>query len=169
MALFEKKGSQEPRLWAQIPLFRGLGRRELQEVERSLKVVDHPASEKIFEQGKPGNGAFIILSGGVDIVQEEADGAMLKLAHVGPGGLFGELALLDDSPRTATALTTEPTQVAALYRADLLSLAEAKPRLGVKVVMELSQIVAERLRRTNRSLKEVRLEAESTEPAEGVG
>ena len=71
------------------------------------------------------------------------------------------MALLSDSPRTASAVAAEDTDLLVLNRADLLDLSEARPRIGVKIVMQLSQIVAERLRRTNRSLKEVRLEAET--------
>ena len=65
----------------------------------------------------------------------------------------------------------EASQLAVFFRSDLLTLAEQRPQLGVKIVMHLSQIVADRLRRTNRALKEVRAEVEATqsEPAVAPG
>ena len=83
------------------------------------------------------------------------------MTEIGAGAFFGVMALLDDSPRTASAVAAEDSELLILSRDDLLQLAETRPRSGVKIVMQLSQIVAERLRRTNRSLKEVRLEAET--------
>ena len=62
-----------------------------------------------------------------------------------PGHYFGELALLGDAPRTASAIAVDETSVVVLYRTDLLALSETRPRLGVKILMQLSQIVAERL------------------------
>jgi CRP-like cAMP-binding protein len=100
------------------------------------------------------------------VQQEEDDGTILHLASAKPGEFIGELALLDDAPRTASAIAVDETSVVALYRTDLLALSQTRPRLGVKVLMQLSQIVAERLRRTNRALKDVRLMADS--PKEGA-
>ena len=152
--------------WAEVPLFEDLSRGELQEISRVLQHKAYQKDEVVFQQGNPGTGLFIVMTGSVDVQQEEDDGTILHLASAKPGEFIGELALLDDAPRTASAIAVDETSVVALYRTDLLALSQTRPRLGVKVLMQLSQIVAERLRRTNRALKDVRLMADS--PKEGA-
>lgn len=147
--------------WAEIPLFESLSHRELQEISKVLQHKEYAPGERVFTQDNPGTGLFIVMTGSVQVEQEEEDGTVLELATAKPGEFIGELALLDDSPRTASAIAVDETSVVALYRTDLLALSEARPRLGVKILVQLSQIVAERLRRTNRALKEVRLAADS--------
>ena len=154
------KGRQE-RAWAQATIFSELGRRELEEVEKILTPMHKKAGEMVFSQGDLGDGLYVVASGSISIFQQEKDETHLKLTEIRAGAFFGEMALLDDSPRTASAVAAEDSELLILSRDDLLQLAETRPRSGVKIVMQLSQIVAERLRRTNRSLKEVRLEAET--------
>ena len=130
-------------------------------MEKILTPVSKKAGEMVFSQGDAGDGLYIVSSGSVSVFQQEKDETHLKLTEVKTGAFFGEMALLSDSPRTASAVAAEDAELLVLNRADLLNLAETRPRIGVKIVVQLSQIVAERLRRTNRSLKEVRLEAET--------
>ena len=145
----------------EIPFFGELTRGEVREIVDVLQMQSFEPKEEVFTQGQPGLGMFIVLSGKVAIVQIEEDGSEWVLSEAESGSFFGEMALLDDAPRSATARASEKTELAAFYRSDLMALAEDRSQLGVKVVMYLSQVVAERLRRTNRSLKEVRDELES--------
>ncbi len=145
------------------PFFRDLSRRELGEVESILQERKCEPGETVFQQGEPDVGMYILLSGAVEISQKDEEGLQVRLTRVNPGAYFGEMALLDDAPRTASAVAVEASEVAVFLRTDLLSLAEQRPQLGVKIVMHLSQIVADRLRRTNQALKEVRAEVEATQ------
>ena len=70
--------------------------------------------------------------------------------------LFGDQVLLDESPRTASAIAQEACHAIGFFRPDLLELIERNPRLGLKIVMRLSQMITVRLRQTNRLLKEAR-------------
>lgn len=65
----------------------------------------------IFKQGSRGRTAFIVQKGSVDILHEKPDGTEDKLGNVGVGGIFGEMALIDDKPRMAAARAAEPTTV----------------------------------------------------------
>lgn len=158
---FLAKNNKSDRIWSETSVFSELGRGELTEVEKILTPVSKKAGEMVFSQGDAGDGLYIVSSGSVSVFQQEKDETHLKLTEIKTGAFFGEMALLSDSPRTASAVAAEDAELLVLNRADLLNLAETRPRIGVKIVMQLSQIVAERLRRTNRSLKEVRLEAET--------
>ena len=106
---------------------------------------------------------YVILSGEVSIVQQGTDGQQLELAQFGPGDFFGDQVLLDESPRTASVLTRSTTRAIGFFRPDLLELIERNPRLGLKIVMRLSQMISVRLRQTNRLLKEARGRARKAE------
>jgi CRP-like cAMP-binding protein len=151
-----------------VPLFEDLRGRELREVGHLLQRRTYKSGDTVFEQGQPGVGLYLVLSGAVDVLQGDEDGIRLRLSEAGEGSFFGEMALLDDSARTASAVATEDTELAVFFRSDLLSLAEQRPSVAAKIVMRLSQIVAERLRRTNRALREARdqLEAAHREPVD---
>jgi len=153
-----------------VPLFRDLSRRELREVAQTLEVADYAIEDVVFKQGEQGRGMYIVLSGGVDIYQvDEEDGTRLHLSRSEAGAFLGETALLDDSPRTASAVVFDEAELALFSRYALLNLAEQRPHLGVKIAMQLSQIIAERLRRTNRGLRSVRDEVEAAEKAKTEG
>ncbi len=154
----------------EIPLFRELSRRELREVAQTLEIADFAIGDTVFKQGDSGRGMYIVLSGGIDIIQvDETDGARLHLSRSEAGSFFGETALLDDAPRTASAIAFDEAELALFSRYALLNLAEQKPHLGVKIAMQLSQIIAERLRRTNRGLRGARDEVEAAQKAKEEG
>ncbi len=135
-----------------VPLFRDLNRRELQEVVQCLEIRTYSEGDVVFEQGAPGDGVYVVLEERVEIIQKDGeDGEKCLLSQ--SDTFFGETALLSDAPRTASAVATQGTQLALFSRDALLYLAEQHPRLGVKIARQLSEIIAERLRRTNRSLQ----------------
>ncbi|MFT5370178.1 MAG: CRP/FNR family cyclic AMP-dependent transcriptional regulator [Candidatus Latescibacterota bacterium] len=157
------------RVLREIPLFRELSRGELREVVQTLEVASFAIDDVVFKQDDPGRGMFIVLSGGVDIFQMDEDGARLHLSRSEVGSFFGETALLDDAPRTASAIVFDEAELALFSRHALLNLAENRPHLGVKIAMQLSQIIAERLRRTNRGLRSARDEVGAAQKAKEEG
>lgn len=138
----------------EVSLFQDLNRRELQEVEQHLKERTYSKGGVIFEQGAAGDGVYVVLQGRVAVLQKNGeDGEPVLLSQAESGSFFGETALLDDAPRTAAAVAEEDVRLAFFSRDALRQLAEQRPRLGVKLAIQLSQIIAERLRHTNRSLQ----------------
>ena len=153
---------------ARIPFFGDLGRRHLNLLSESLRLRTYKAGETIFDQGAPSVAAYIVRSGLIEIIQDDGNGTKMQLSEAAPGTLLGETALLDDAPRTASAVVADDAEVAVFYRSELFRLAEEQTDLAVKIVLQLSQVVAERLRRTNRALREVRGQVEAVE-ATGAG
>ncbi|MCL4491658.1 MAG: cyclic nucleotide-binding domain-containing protein [Nitrospirae bacterium] len=129
-----------------IPIFRDLNNRDLNRVERILHRREYRQDEIIFHQGDPGLGMYIIESGLVSIVLMPAQ---LTIAELYEGEFFGELSLLDDSPRTATAVAKTPCKMLCLFQPDLFDLIDLDSRLGVKILLGLSRTIGERLKRTN--------------------
>lgn len=116
-----------------------------------LKVVHnrvYAPNEYIFFQNDPGIGLYLIISGEVLISQDEA-GDRFDLSVLGRGDFFGELALLDEEKRSASAIATKESQVAVIFRPDLDDFVESHPKEGIGILKGISQIVATRLRHLN--------------------
>jgi CRP-like cAMP-binding protein len=87
-----------------------------------------PQGDIIFKQGTTGHTAYIVQKGSVDIVREGDDEEQVLLGTVGVGGIFGEMAVIDDSPRMATARAAEPTTVIVITEQMFLNkLSKADP------------------------------------------
>lgn len=164
--LFKRKSRETDALYetlCQVPIFEALSRREFRRIEGILHRRSAEAGEILVREGEQGVGMYVILSGEVQIVQQGEDGRRQLLATLRAGDFFGEQALLDETPRTASAIVTQDCQVIGFFRPALLDLIESDPRLGLKIVLRLSQMISVRLRHTNRLLKEARLRARQAE------
>ena len=167
--LFRRREEEDGALFEllnKIPIFQDLSRREFHKLEAILHRRSIAADEVFVREGEKGVGMYVILSGEVQIVQKGEDGRSQLLATLGEGDFFGEQALLDESPRTASAVAVEPCQVIGFFRPDLLNLIERNPRLGLKIVMRLSQMISARLRYTNQLLKEARMRGKEADPVQ---
>ena len=117
----------------------------------------------MFHQGDPGLGMYIIQEGAVSIVIAENDGEQKELAGLSEGDFFGELGLLDESARSASAVCKTDCLLIGFFRPDLLELIERKPALGIKIVMKLAEIVGERLRKTDKELSKLRAQLDAAQ------
>src|SRR5208282_612301 len=103
-----------------VVLFKDLPMRDVEMVDSLMHERQYLAEEVIFDEGEEGQGLFLVLSGRVKItLPTSANNVLLDL---GPGAFFGEVALLDESVRTAQARAIEDTQIVALFRAEFYSL-----------------------------------------------
>lgn len=82
---------------AQVPIFSGCSKKELQTIARAVRPIEHEAGTVIAQEGEPGAGLFVIDSGSADVTIGGR-----KVNHLEAGEFFGEMALLDGGPRTAT-------------------------------------------------------------------
>ena len=149
----QKKDDEIRDILKKVPIFDGLGKRDLERIERILHRRQYQQDESIFLQGQPGLGMYIIEEGTVEIVSGPG---RHRLAELHTGEFFGELALLDDSPRTATAIARTYCKLLCLFQPDLLDLLDRNTRLGVKILFRLAGTIGERLKRTNESLTEIK-------------
>ena len=131
-----------------IEIFSALTQDELRQVGWIVHLRSYLPNEVIVEQGAPGVGMYIIQSGSADVILEVAEGEVIKLATLGERQFFGEMSLLDGAPRAASVVAVERTRVIGFFRADLMDLIERHPRLGLKIVLQLSRLMGQRLRET---------------------
>ena len=124
-----------------VPLFFGLNRRELARLSAKFYEKSYTAGGTIFVEGEPGKALFVVLKGRVSIWRAGHAGHE-TLATLDPGGYFGELALIDDEPRFATAAAEEPALLLVLYKTDFDHLIEGHSRIAIRIMGNLLKTVA---------------------------
>ncbi len=128
---------------SKIPVFRDLSRKELKAIERILHRRSYKKEEVLFKEGDPGMGMYIIENGRINISIGQENKLVASLSN---GEFFGEIALLSEIPRTASASASVPTKILGFFQSDLFGLTETNPQLGNKVLFRIAQMIAERLR-----------------------
>jgi CRP-like cAMP-binding protein len=151
---------------SKVPAFANLAPRELKEVAAIVHKREYRSGEPVFYQGDPGLGMYIVKDGEVSIVIQGKDGNEEELALFGDGDFFGELALLDESPRSANAVCKTECTLIGFFRPDLFELIEKNTTLGIKIVLKLAEIVAQRLRHTDKELSKVKSQLERLQAQE---
>jgi len=149
-------------LLKQIPIFSTLTNRELAAVERLLYRREYGGGDTIFRQGEPGVGMYIVAEGVVEIIYEPTGQILATLQK---GEFFGEIALLNETPRSATARARTACILWGIFQPDLLSLLERNPSLGVKLLLALSQITGQRLVQADLQMHKLHEEAVRLEAA----
>lgn len=121
-------------LLRRVPLLTGLGKREFEEVGRLVEEIDLPAGKVLMREGDIGREFYVLVAGSVSI---ERGGTVLR--SMGPGDFFGEIALLDEGPRTATATTTAPSKLLVLAHREFHSLMDRYPAIRTCVLEALAK------------------------------
>ncbi|MCU0519581.1 MAG: cyclic nucleotide-binding domain-containing protein [Anaerolineae bacterium] len=124
---------------ANVPLFKNLGRRQLSSLARIFVERQCAEGEVLVPQGRDGYGFFVIASGAAKAVRLRNDGSETVVNTFGPSDFFGELALLDDGPRTATVIATEPTVCLILPRVNFLGALRRDGDIAVQIMVELAK------------------------------
>lgn len=133
--------------------FAGLPRRFLGRLAAQLFEKTYEAGEVAFAEGEPGRGLFVVREGSVAITRGTSHGEQV-LSVLGPGSCFGELALIDELPRSATARLKEPTRLLILYRSDFEALVGSDRTIALAVMRNLLRTLSAYVRRTNAVLAE---------------
>jgi CRP-like cAMP-binding protein len=137
-----------------IPIFSGLEASDYSKIARLAYKRHYRSQEIIFREKHPGAGMYVIQEGMVEIIKGLQSGGRHILVVLGDGDFFGELALLDSEPRSATAVAARPTDIIGIFRPDLMDLVKREPRLGVKILMNMVRFISSRLRKTSLKLLE---------------
>jgi CRP/FNR family cyclic AMP-dependent transcriptional regulator len=130
-----------------VPLFAGLSSRQLGKLLVKFFEKEYGPGETIFTEGEPGKALFVVLAGSVSICRALNEGEEL-LAQLSAGGYFGELALIDDQPRFASARAAEASRLLILYRSDFEDLMEGQRVLAIQVMGNLLKTLAGYVRRS---------------------
>lgn len=131
------------------PFFHDLSPESLQLVMSHAVVRSHPANRVILLENDWGGSVYFILDGWVKIRTHNVDGKEVTLNIVGKGEVIGEMAALEEVPRSTDAITLTPTTISSIPSQDFVNLLYSNPLAGVR----LAQVMAKRLRQLNRRLR----------------
>lgn len=141
-----------------VPIFRMLGKESIDFIVERLKFKSFDENSTICKIGDPGDVMFIIITGGVDIIINDKEGNEQKVASLGSGDYFGEMALLTGEPRTATVRTSEPSEMFLLVQKDFDVILEKFPSIsltmGKDVSKRLREMLAKALEMPRKAVKE---------------
>jgi len=138
-------------LLREVPLFAGLEDEHIAALAAMLVEKRHRKGSVIFFEGDPGDALFVVASGMVKIYRVAEDGREKTLAILGPGDIFGEMALLDEEPRSAIAETLEATTLFSLHRKEFLAFLSANPARAIHII----KVLCGRLRQANAQVMDV--------------
>ena len=138
-----------------ISLFEDLKTGEILRLERTLHKRHYRKGEVIFNEGEPGAALYIVKEGEVEIVINY-DTEPIILTKLSSGMFFGEIALFDETPRSATVVASKESEIIALSKPDFILFSQKEPFIGLKIVMRLGEILSIRLKRSNKQIEELK-------------
>lgn len=138
-----KSGKAEGSALARIPLFSGLDPAALEALEALTFQRKFAAGETIIEEGRTGNGLFVVLSGSVAVLKGAPGAGEQTIATLGPLEPFGEMALLGEWKRNASVRAVEETTCLGMDRWVFLAHLRREPELALGVIQFLAQRLAD--------------------------
>lgn len=132
-----------------VRLFEDLDDRSISAIANAIVEQSYAPGQEIVREGDSGVGAFIVRSGRVEVLQKRG-GEIVKLGELGPGDFFGEMALLDEFPRSATVRAVEPTTCLGLTRWHFRGILESHPQIALGIL----PVLTKRLRSAERAAAE---------------
>lgn len=138
-----------------VPMFHELSDRDVRTVQKIVYVRYYTDRETVFSAGDPSLGMYIINAGAVRIIREIPLGQQKVIAELTAGDVFGEMGLIDDSPRSATAVVHGTAEIIGFFKPELLNMSLRQPQLGLKIFLSVAKTLSARLRLTHQQLDEL--------------
>jgi CRP/FNR family cyclic AMP-dependent transcriptional regulator len=136
-------------LLASVELFGEMNEEEIDDLTGLAQIKKLEKDNTVFHAGDPADAVFVVASGRVKVVITSSDGKEFILTVLGAGQVFGEMALLESAPRSASVVTLSAVEVLVINRADFQRLLESSPRISLRLMAILSR----RLRRANSKME----------------
>jgi CRP-like cAMP-binding protein len=149
MEKLPRKILEDNKLLAKFTVFAELGEEELHTLIEQSATESYSAGERIINAGDSGHCMYVILSGSVSVTVKRGNGE-IELARLFAGDFFGEVALVDDGPRSATVTATENCELLCITRTTLGVLAGLQPAAAIHLLAAIGRSLVARLRRGNK-------------------
>jgi len=143
----------ERELLRTVPLFSELSDDAITSLSRLAARRRYPRDTVVFFENEEGDCLFMILEGRIKVTILGDDGREIILTMLGPGDLFGEMALLDNEPRSATAIAVEESELLLLQRSDFQAVVGENPGISIALI----KVLTARLRRANQQISTLAL------------
>ena len=132
-----------------IPLFDGLEGIELNIVAKHMNIVKVKEKDVLFKEGDRGDFICFVLDGIVDVIKESAQGSHVVIATLRKGRSIGEMSVIDDSPRSATARARSTASLLTLTKRSFDTILSNQPKIGIKILKGLARLLSLNLRKTS--------------------
>ncbi|MCX5812222.1 MAG: cyclic nucleotide-binding domain-containing protein [Proteobacteria bacterium] len=142
-----KSAAARAEMLEKTPLSKEFSWGELEELSKYMSTETFPKGAAIFEEGDKKAFMCIIFKGKVNILKESGNENKL-ITYIGTGRIFGEMSVIDGSPRSATAIASEETVLIVLTRQEFDRILDEKPRMGAKILQKIAAVMSQRLRET---------------------
>jgi signal transduction histidine kinase len=126
-----------------VGLFSGLNHKELLDLRKIAREKRFPGGSQIFREGDPGDGLYVIKDGSVQIAHTVGEEVRHIFSQIGPGEIFGEMAVIEDLPRSATAIALTDTRLYFIAREEMRALLQHSPGLAFNFLQEISHRLRE--------------------------
>ena len=137
-----------------VSIFDGMDNEELTKLDSVIETSDHEKADMIFEENSEGKAMFIVRDGKVLIIQRlDTEGEEKRIISMGPGDIFGEFALIDGGPRSATAVAGDACTLYRIPMGLFDNFTKREPFVGLKLVWGIAQVLSRRVRMANHRLK----------------
>ena len=150
-----------------IPIFRRFTLAELKTVQQATQRQDVAQEEVLIAEGDRSDFICFVVDGRLDVIKKTFTGEQIIINALSRGQSFGEMALMEKSPRSATVKAVTPSSLVILSRAQFDALIRDHPEVAVKILMGISMLLSKKLRQTNSRL--INYMATRLEPSQGAG
>jgi CRP/FNR family transcriptional regulator, cyclic AMP receptor protein len=140
-------------------IFRPLNDHEIAVLSKIVDEKTYPAGSGLFYENMKGEAMYIVVSGQVRLSKMLAEGEERTLTVMGPGDYFGENALLEEGPRTVTAIVSQESVLLVIKRSAFNKLLDEDPKAAVKVIVGMYQVLSTRIRKASPKLQQMLMEA----------
>lgn len=144
------EAAEEDLFFQRVSIFEDLTVKEVQKLRSLMHERTYRDEEHVFHKGQPGPAFYIVRKGQICIYQPGPP--RVNLATIRAGDLFGELAILDDSPRSASAVSDGETLLYAVFKQEFDTLMISEPLIAAKVYRQVATITGNRLKASNLNL-----------------
>jgi CRP/FNR family cyclic AMP-dependent transcriptional regulator len=155
-----------------IDLFEGLDEESLEILQQNARALSFRKNTVLMSEGETGESLYIVKSGSIKVYVSDGEGHEIVLEVEGPGSYIGEVSLLDNEPRTASAITLESTEVLAVSKSVFVDCVNRNPDVAIVIIRAMTR----RLRRATNTIRSLaldnvyqRLSAKLRELAEASG
>ncbi|RJR40816.1 MAG: cyclic nucleotide-binding domain-containing protein [Desulfobacteraceae bacterium] len=150
--LSEKAGKGVIDFLINIPMFDSLSTEELRIVATHMNFMDLNPGEILFKEGEKGDYVCFVAEGSLDVVKKSGKGHFVTLATLTRGRSIGEMAVIDEFPRSATVRACTTAALVILTRKGFEVILEKHPGIGVKILKGISRLLSQNLRKTSSRL-----------------
>ncbi|MBN1848121.1 MAG: cyclic nucleotide-binding domain-containing protein [Deltaproteobacteria bacterium] len=140
-----------------IPIFDSLSSDELRIVAKYMNFMDFKPRETVFQEGDKGDYVCFVAAGSLNVLKKNETGKQVTIATLNKGRSIGEMAVIDDFPRSATVKARNDTTLVILTRKGLDLIITNHPNVGVKILKGISRLLSMNLRKTSSQLADYML------------